>query len=87
MARGRRRGRRARPLTSHGITAALEWGTYAAAAVDDYLGGRREALNDYASLIDRTFAQYLILHHDRYLGEPRWADSIFWRRRHIRANA
>ena len=75
------------PLTSHGITAALESGTYAGAAVADYLGGRREALHDYASLIDRAFAQYLILHHDRYLGEPRWPDSTFWRRRHLRADA
>jgi flavin-dependent dehydrogenase len=75
------------PLTSHGITAALGWGLYAGAAAADYLGGRHEALNDYASLMDRAFAQYLILHHDRYLGERRWPDSIFWRRRRLRANA
>jgi flavin-dependent dehydrogenase len=75
------------PLTSHGVTAALGWGLYAGAAAADYLGGRHEALHEYASLIDRAFAQYLILHHDRYLGERRWPDSIFWRRRHIRANA
>jgi flavin-dependent dehydrogenase len=72
------------PLASYGITAALGWGLYAGAAAADYLGGRHEALLDYANEMDRAFAQYLILHHDRYLGERRWPDSIFWRRRHMR---
>lgn len=73
------------PLTSYGITAALGSGLHAGAAVGDYLGGRREALLDYARLVDRAFAHYLILHHDRYLGERRWPDSTFWQRRHARA--
>ncbi|HET9872478.1 MAG TPA: tryptophan 7-halogenase [Propionibacteriaceae bacterium] len=69
------------PLASHGITAALGTGYYAAAAVRDYLGGRREALLDYARLVDQDFARYLILHHEHYRAEGRWADSTFWRRR------
>jgi flavin-dependent dehydrogenase len=70
------------PLASYGISAALGTGFYAAAAAADYLGGDRSALSAYAQLIDRAFAQYLILHHDRYLAEQRWPDMPFWRRRH-----
>jgi flavin-dependent dehydrogenase len=70
------------PLASYGISAALGAGFYAAAAVVDYLGGRRAALHAYAQLIDRAFAQYLLMHHDRYLLEQRWPDAPFWRRRH-----
>ena len=70
------------PLASYGITAAMGAGVYAAAAAADYLGGRRDAPNVYARLIDRAFAHYLVMHHDRYLAERRWPDSPFWRRRH-----
>lgn len=70
------------PLASYGISAALGAGFYAAAAVADYLGGRRDALHDYARLLDRAFARYLIMRHERYLAEQRWPDSKFWQRRH-----
>lgn len=70
------------PLASYGITAALGAGFYAATAVADYLEGRREALRAYAHLIDQSFAQYLLMRHDRYLSEQRWPDAPFWRRRH-----
>ncbi len=70
------------PLASYGISAALGTGFYAAAAAADYLNGRRSALSAYAQLVDRAFAQYLLLHHDRYLAEQRWPDGPFWRRRH-----
>jgi flavin-dependent dehydrogenase len=70
------------PLASYGISSALGAGLYAAAAVADYLGGRRDALRAYAQLIDRAFARYLLMHHDRYLAEQRWPDEPFWRRRH-----
>jgi len=70
------------PLASYGIAAALGEGFYAAAAVADLLGGRRDALLDHARLIDRTLAQYLVLCHDRYGLEQRWPDAEFWRRRH-----
>jgi hypothetical protein len=42
----------------------------------------RDALRAYAQLIDRAFAQYLLMHHDRYLVEQRGPDATFWRRRH-----
>jgi flavin-dependent dehydrogenase len=73
------------PLASYGITAALGAGFYASAATADHLCGDRDALRAYAQLIDRTFAQYLVMHHDRYLAERRWPDSPFWRRRHAPA--
>ncbi|HEV7891887.1 MAG TPA: FAD-dependent monooxygenase [Pyrinomonadaceae bacterium] len=73
------------PLASYGITAAMGAGVYAAAAAADYLGGRRDAPHVYARLIDRAFAHYLVMHHDRYLAERRWPDSPFWRRRHAPA--
>ena len=70
------------PLASHGISAALGAGFYAAAAVADHLAGGRDALRAYADLVDRSFAQYLLMRHDRYLAEQRWPDAPFWRRRH-----
>lgn len=70
------------PLSSYGITSAMGAGVYAAQAAADYLGDRRDATHVYARLIDRAFAHYLIMHHDRYLAERRWPDSTFWRRRH-----
>jgi flavin-dependent dehydrogenase len=73
------------PLASYGITAAMGAGVYAAAAAADYLGGRGDAPHVYASLIDRAFAHYLVMHHDLYLAERRWPDSPFWRRRHAPA--
>lgn len=70
------------PLASHGITMALGSGLLAADAVCDYLGGRRDATREYASHLDRTFAQYLLMRHERYLAERRWPRETFWRRRH-----
>lgn len=70
------------PLASYGISAALGGGFYAASAIADYLIGSRQALHAYAQLIDRAFARYLLMHHDRYLLEQRWPDAPFWRRRH-----
>ena len=72
------------PLASHGITAALGSGAHAGAAAAAHLDGHRDALLEYASMLDRAFARYLVLHHDRYLGERRWSGSPFWRRRHVR---
>lgn len=70
------------PLTSYGITAALGQGMHAAQAVMGHLKGRPGALSDHARLIDRAFARYLAMLHDRYANEQRWPDAVFWQRRH-----
>jgi flavin-dependent dehydrogenase len=75
------------PLASHGITMALGGGFHAAEAVFEYLGGRRDAPRRYAALIDRAFAQYLLMRYEHYRAERRWPQEPFWRRRHAPGEA
>ena len=70
------------PLASHGISMAMGSGFHAASAIIDYLSGRCDALRVYERLIDRSFAHYLLMHHETYLREQRWSHERFWRRRH-----
>jgi hypothetical protein len=70
------------PLASHGISMAMGSGFHAASSIVEYLDGRTDALRVYESLIDRSFASYLLKHHDAYLREQRWPRELFWRRRH-----
>ena len=70
------------PLASHGIAMAMGSGFNAASNIIDYLSGHDDALRSYEGLIDRAFAQYLLMHHDAYLHESRWSNELFWRRRH-----
>ena len=70
------------PLASHGISMAMGSGFHAASAIIDYLSGRIDALRVYERLIDRSFAHYLLMHHETYLREKRWSHERFWRRRH-----
>ena len=70
------------PLASHGISMAMGSGFHAALSIIEYLNGRTDALRVYESLIDRSFAHYLLMHHDAYLHEQRWPHELFWRRRH-----
>lgn len=70
------------PLASHGIAMAMGSGFNAASSIIDYLDGRHDALRAYERLIDRAFANYLLMHHDAYLHEQRWPHESFWRRRH-----
>lgn len=74
------------PLASHGISMAMGSGFHAASSIVDYLSGRNDALRVYERLIDRSFAQYLLMHHDAYLHEQRWPHELFWRRRHAPAS-
>lgn len=69
------------PLSSYGISSAMGAGFYAGSAIADFLGGDQHALFAYLGLVDQTFAQYLIMHCDRYALERRWMDKPFWRRR------
>jgi flavin-dependent dehydrogenase len=65
------------PLASHGIAMAMGSGFNAASSIVDYLNSRRDALREYERLIDRAFANYLLMHHDAYLHEQRWPHEIF----------
>lgn len=73
------------PLSSYGIGSAMGAGYYAAAAVADFFQGSRDALSTYARIIDRAYADYLLMQHNQYLSERRWPDAPFWRRRHAPA--
>ena len=75
------------PLASHGISMAMGSGFHAASCITEYLSGRTDAVRAYESLIDRSFASYLLMHHDAYLREQRWPGELFWRRRHAPASA
>jgi flavin-dependent dehydrogenase len=69
------------PLASHGISMAMGSGFHAASGIVDYLDGRAEALRAYEQLIDRSFAEYLLMRHDAYRQEQRWPHEPFWIRR------
>jgi flavin-dependent dehydrogenase len=74
------------PLASHGISMAMGSGFHAASAIIAYFNGRNDAVRVYEQLIDRAFANYLLMHHDAYLREQRWPHELFWRRRHLHVN-
>lgn len=74
------------PLASHGIAMAMGCGFNAAPAIIEYLDGRSESIHDYARLLDRAFASYLMMRHETYMREQRWPCEEFWRRRHPRAS-
>lgn len=69
------------PLSSYGIGSAVVAGYYAACAIADFFQGSPDALSTYATIINRAYADYLLLQHQQYLSERRWPESPFWRRR------
>jgi flavin-dependent dehydrogenase len=70
------------PLSSQGVTWALESGMAAARAIDATLRGDRHAIDDYLRWVKTEFAGYMVLRSEYYRGERRWPDSSFWARRH-----
>lgn len=70
------------PISSYGITSALEGGFYAGNAIADELGGFKEALPAYDWLISKAFSIYLDMYVNQYAKERRWTQSEFWARRH-----
>ena len=70
------------PLSSQGITWALESGLAGAKAVDAHLRGGRTALDSYARRMKSVFLDYLDTRAEYYRREWRWPDRPFWRRRH-----
>jgi len=70
------------PLSSQGVSTALEFGLRAAKSIQAHLQGGARALVDYAQAVRQSFENYLRV-RDRYYGrEQRWPHSAFWRRRH-----
>lgn len=70
------------PLSSHGIFKALRFGTYAAYAAADFLDGKDESLEKYATRVKRDFEGYLESRVRYYRQETRWPQAPFWARRH-----
>lgn len=70
------------PISSYGITSALEGGFYAGHAIADTLAGNRDALPAYDWLITQAFTRYTTMHQHQYQQEQRWAQQPFWQRRH-----
>jgi 2-polyprenyl-6-methoxyphenol hydroxylase-like FAD-dependent oxidoreductase len=75
------------PLSSQGITWALESGLAAASAIGASHRGDRHAIHEYARWVDTEFGDYLIARSDYYAAEQRWPRSAFWARRHTETSA
>jgi flavin-dependent dehydrogenase len=73
------------PLSSQGVTWALESGLMAAEAIDLHLRGHGPAFLLYARAVDSAFVDYLTTRARYYDRERRWPNSPFWRRRHTPA--
>jgi flavin-dependent dehydrogenase len=69
------------PVSSYGISAALECGYYAGHAIADALAGEQAALPAYDWLISQAFSTYKDMHRHQYQLEKRWEQEEFWRRR------
>jgi len=70
------------PLSSQGITRAMEDAESAALALIAAFDGDPRGLDRHEQLRRRTFVYYLQKRHRYYAVEQRWADQTFWRRRH-----
>jgi flavin-dependent dehydrogenase len=71
------------PLSSQGVTQALESALAAAEAIVQSGTGRARAMNEYCRGIERTFANYLKAYTYHYGQEARWPAAEFWRRRQV----
>ena len=69
------------PLSSLGLTHALETGRLAALAVDAALAGERRLLAAYARFVRRRADEHDIVRRAYYAMERRWAAAPFWARR------
>jgi flavin-dependent dehydrogenase len=70
------------PISSYGITSALDGGYYAGNAIADTLDGYKEALPAYDWLISGAFTIYKEMYQHQYQLEQRWPQGAFWKRRH-----
>jgi flavin-dependent dehydrogenase len=69
------------PISSQGIYKALADGIAGGRALVEALGGRREALGEYAEQVERRFTEYAKQRGYFYEQEQRWADAPFWSER------
>ncbi|MEK6285313.1 MAG: tryptophan 7-halogenase [Acidobacteriota bacterium] len=70
------------PLSSQGISQALESGARAGQALERHLAGDAEALHQYDTQTKTVFRRYAQLYEGYYGREQRWPQSTFWQRRH-----
>jgi len=70
------------PLASQGIAKALEQGKRAASSIVAYLSGDASSLERFALQLQQEYTAYRATRADYYRLEIRWAQSIFWKRRH-----
>ena len=70
------------PLSSAGIMKGLRSGVLASYAIGDFFRGNISGLEKYEALLKREFENYLATRADYYRREMRWANSVFWQRRH-----
>ena len=69
------------PLSSRGISHALESGLRAAQAIENSLRADHSALAEYARWAQASFDEYLRMRTRYYGREQRWPCSTFWQRR------
>lgn len=69
------------PVSSYGISSALESGYYAGHAIADTLAGNKDALPAYDWLLSQAFTTYNKMHRYQYQLEKRWPQEEFWKRR------
>lgn len=69
------------PLSSRGISKALESALRAAPAVSDWLKDRKDTLSDYSDWVTADFDRYLQQYQEHYAAVSRWPNSRFWQRR------
>jgi 2-polyprenyl-6-methoxyphenol hydroxylase-like FAD-dependent oxidoreductase len=70
------------PLSSQGITKGLRHGWMAGRAVSKYIAGDTFAIRRFSHDLENIFCEYLSTRAGYYATEQRWADLLFWRRRH-----
>jgi flavin-dependent dehydrogenase len=75
------------PLSSQGISKALQSGIAAAKVIQASQSDSQVSLNEYAGDVEKSFDKYLQARAAYYNREKRWSDSIFWQRRQSYASS
>jgi len=60
----------------------LRHGWMAGQVVIRYLSGETAAIAHFSQDLEAIFSEYIATRAGYYATEQRWADSLFWRRRH-----